>query len=1124
MGAKKSQRCRRPCALAVASAAATAALAPPFMRQALAADRTWLNPVNGLYSDPTKWSGGVVPGSSDNVRLNQSGSYTITFATSPGAQQLLISAGTVTLDLANHSYALMSTTSQSILLGTDTTFPASPVNLTVSNGLFSGRGVTVGSGFFGPTQVTLNNVLWLNTDIEVGGGGLGSVTINTGSELRTQNNIFGNGASGRITVNSGGLLSTTSTTTDTIVGNQAIVTGTVDINADGQWVASGGVRLGSSGMGVINIANDGTMSCPSMYLGIGLGGSGTLTVNGATSHRGSFVASQSVYVGGSASTAGGSGRLIVNSGIVTIANQLKLWNTGTVQLSDGSLTCASINYSAGGAINWTAGSLRLNGASGLTLTSGGLPISPLTSAKQLIVDQTLTIGAGRQVDLNGGSLIVGSLQFAGGGTLNWPGGHLWITASSVDVAPGGLFGPNLTVTPAQSFTVGDADISGPVLNVGTAAGAGTLTVQSLDEVRGEMNVGVGGGAGYILCDGGQATGVNVIGDDGTGTVLVQSGLVSPEGVAHMGVFAGGAGTLLVDGASSNWRSSGLMSGQFIVGRAGSGFVRITNGARGQQGLTQLELGQLVGGSGTLIVEGTGSYYRLGPVSLTPPADGTLIVGKAGSGSVLITSNGLLQDRAAVIGSSASGTGVVTIGGNAGAGTWTNVGTLVVGAAGSGSLNVATNGFVQAARLFVGSGTNGFGSVSLVGTGAKLQSTGSIDLGTSAFASTGFLHAGPGAVLDSGGTLTVFSGSTFSYGGAVITSTNLALRSGTMTGTGTYFAPISNLNGSIEVPDGATLSLPIVPSVVNLSASTVAKRGNGTLALAGVLQASGAGTVLVSSGTLNIASDLGPSISAVVNGPAATANFEATQHLPRLTVNDGRAALTAGGNKVLVTSSLSIDASDARLDLADNDFVLDYTGATQYPMISSLISTARNGGAWNGPGGITSSAAASNSSHNTTLGAMNSADFFSIYGGGAMFDGQTIDSTAVLVKYTFYGDSDFNGRVNFDDYVRIDNGFNNHLGDWVNGDFDLNGVVNFDDYVLIDLAFNTQSGTLRRALRFLDGSDRSISMTELPLRQVRDHLQHFGNPYARALIAAVPEPASLAGVIMSLFLLPRRARR
>ena len=55
-------------------------------------------------------------------------------------------------------------------------------------------------------------------------------------------------------------------------------------------------------------------------------------------------------------------------------------------------------------------------------------------------------------------------------------------------------------------------------------------------------------------------------------------------------------------------------------------------------------------------------------------------------------------------------------------------------------------------------------------------------------------------------------------------------------------------------------------------------------------------------------------------------------------------------------------------------------------------------------------------------------------------------------------------MNFDDYVKTDNGFNNHLTGWVNGDFDGNGAVNFDDYVLIDLAFNTQGSALHRGAR------------------------------------------------------------
>jgi hypothetical protein len=111
-------------------------------------------------------------------------------------------------------------------------------------------------------------------------------------------------------------------------------------------------------------------------------------------------------------------------------------------------------------------------------------------------------------------------------------------------------------------------------------------------------------------------------------------------------------------------------------------------------------------------------------------------------------------------------------------------------------------------------------------------------------------------------------------------------------------------------------------------------------------------------------------------------------------------------------------------------------------------------------------------------------------------------------------------------VRTDNGFNNQLTGWLNGDFDLNGAVNFDDYVLIDLAFNTQSGTLGRALAFLDGSDRSASgMNGAALQRVMRDFAEFGNDYAGHFLAAVPEPAVLGifGIVASVTVLSRRHR-
>jgi len=166
-------------------------------------------------------------------------------------------------------------------------------------------------------------------------------------------------------------------------------------------------------------------------------------------------------------------------------------------------------------------------------------------------------------------------------------------------------------------------------------------------------------------------------------------------------------------------------------------------------------------------------------------------------------------------------------------------------------------------------------------------------------------------------------------------------------------------------------------------------------------------------------------------------------------------LGAGLARRLVVDDLSI-ASGATLNLNDNDLII-FDGSA-LPAMQNLITTARAGGAWTGAG-ITSLAARDNAQHNTTLGVLSSDDYELVYGDGASFAGEQITRSAVLVRYTYYGDTDFNGVVNFDDYSRTDGGFNSARSGWLNGDFDGNGVVNFDDYSLIDLAFNTQGAAL-----------------------------------------------------------------
>ena len=120
----------------------------------------------------------------------------------------------------------------------------------------------------------------------------------------------------------------------------------------------------------------------------------------------------------------------------------------------------------------------------------------------------------------------------------------------------------------------------------------------------------------------------------------------------------------------------------------------------------------------------------------------------------------------------------------------------------------------------------------------------------------------------------------------------------------------------------------------------------------------------------------------------------------------------------------------------------------------------NAGAWNGTNaaGVINSSVAATSSIADAVG----------YGLGSEIAPTTIGPFTIapgdtLVRYTYYGDADLNGVVNFDDYSRTDAGFNARRTGWVNGDFDYNDVINFDDYSLIDLAFNTQGAALRSSM-------------------------------------------------------------
>jgi fibronectin-binding autotransporter adhesin len=234
--------------------------------------------------------------------------------------------------------------------------------------------------------------------------------------------------------------------------------------------------------------------------------------------------------------------------------------------------------------------------------------------------------------------------------------------------------------------------------------------------------------------------------------------------------------------------------------------------------------------------------------------------------------------------------------------------------------------------------------------------------------------------------------------------------------------------------------------------------------------------------------------------------------PASTLHLAASSQTGTTRMVLYPQSLTYNTAPGvslgTLDIVSNDLDLPNTSIAA---VTALVASGYNltGGArWNGPG-ITSSAAAADTSHLTAVGViLNTANGNQIYGQGAplgSFDGDNPPSSGdILVKYTYFGDANLDGKVDGSDYSLIDAGYASQktgtkLSGWYNGDFNYDGTVDGSDYALIDNAFNNQGAPAV-----------SQALTASSTAQV-------------AGPTAVPEPASLGILAVAAGLGSRRRR-
>jgi hypothetical protein len=199
----------------------------------------------------------------------------------------------------------------------------------------------------------------------------------------------------------------------------------------------------------------------------------------------------------------------------------------------------------------------------------------------------------------------------------------------------------------------------------------------------------------------------------------------------------------------------------------------------------------------------------------------------------------------------------------------------------------------------------------------------------------------------------------------------------------------------------------------------------------------------------------------VNG--GTVELTTTEHLGTFSIASGAVVtLVYGGPKVLVTKDLAI-APGGWLDLDTNDLIVNYPAAAPQSPIGSW-----NGSAYTGLTGQVASgrhifsgiSAGVSDGHTTMLGIAESADALHL-GPADMgtFSGEPVDATAVLIKFTYGGDATLDGKVNVDDYGRIDFNVGLATRGWYNGDFNLDGKINVDDYGIIDFNVGIQGPPL-----------------------------------------------------------------
>ncbi|WP_377297883.1 autotransporter domain-containing protein [Rhizobium sp. SGZ-381] len=665
--------------------------------------------------------------------------------------------------------------------------PGGKGTLTVTAGDVTSAGAVIADGIASSGTATLSGSSseWNNTGIlSVGGGGIGSLTIENGATM----NNNGDFAIGGLTSSAGSSVSVTGTGS------------TLDI--------TGGLIVGNAGSATLTVEDEATVTSASALIGRHSASSATVTGSGSSWSTGALV------IGGDSGDASGT------------------LGEGTLTISDGG--AVSSTSARLGDVLGAEGSLIVDGAlSGWTITGGNLEIGSsgtgsvtirngarLSSANAILgqnanASGTATItGTGSSWTASGNIYVGnggdGDLSVRAGATVSSDAGYVGTMAGSNSSVTIDGSGSEWTMTsPFIAGYNGDATvtlsnggrISALQGTLGDLAGStGTMTVTGTGSewnafvdnsiaYSGYMNVGRFGDGALTVSNGGSVTGYRLyIGNEAgsSGTVLLTGAGSKIDMTSRLYIGADGDGALtLTDGATLKASDIRIAYGAGVTGTlnigAASGQAAATAGTLDT---SAIEFGD---GTGTLVLNHTGSAYDL---SADISGGGQLLVE---NGTTTLSGANSYSGGTTISG----GTLIGTSGSSFGTGAIVNNGALVVNGSGELSNDMSGSGSFEKA---------GSGTLTISGTNTYTGGT-TISGGTLAVTTTSLFGnvANYGTLLFDQATDGTFAGDISGTGNLVKDGTGVVTLTGNLTYSGTTTVLAGKLIGNTSTLGGSVIN-------------------------------------------------------------------------------------------------------------------------------------------------------------------------------------------------------------------------------------------------------------------------------------------------------------------------------